>query len=500
MVDRGYEHDVQKTDFDRIFNPEKIAIIGVSSAGFGFGSGILLSLLAIGYKGKIYAVNKNGGEFFGFKLYKSVLDIPTDIDLGIISVPADLVPEALEACRSKGAAGAEILSAGFKETGTANGAMLEQKVKDISKKGLRVIGPNCFGIYCPKSGLTLLPGPDLSRQEGPVAFLSQSGGMAIDLAHIGKWMGIRFSKVVSFGNGADLRETELLEYLGNDPDTRVICMYIEGVEDGRRFLKTLRKVASIKPVIVYKGGLSEAGHRAVESHTASMGGSRIIWKSILKQANAVEVNDLFEMAHAALAFSLVPPGIYNGVAVTGGGGALGVSSCDHAERFGLTLPELEKGLSSKIMEALPKPGSSARNPIDVANPMVHPHVLRKALLGAAQDSKIDIQILIQLLYHYKPMAMGMGKPIKEVVPYQELVDMIQEVSSATSKPVILVLPNLKRDNENMDVEEVIRETRSKAAERGIPVFDDIKDAFRAISLVSRYYSRTKCTKGTQEGK
>ena len=481
-------------ELDKIFNPKNIAIVGVSSAGFGFGSGILLSLLAIGYKGKIYAVNKNGGEFFGFKLYKSVQDIPSEIDFAIISVPAELVPASLEACRLKGAAGAEILSAGFRETGTAEGAKLEQEIKDISRKGIRVIGPNCFGIYCPKSGLTLLPGPDLSREEGPVAFLSQSGGMAIDLAHIGKWMGIRFSKVVSFGNGADLRETELLEYLQHDPDTQVICMYIEGVEDGRRFFETLKKVAATKPVIVYKGGLSLSGHRAVESHTASMGGNRIIWESALRQSNAIQVNDMYDMAHTALGFSLIPPGKYSGVAVTGGGGALGVLSCDLAERFGLMLPELENGISSKIMEALPKPGSSAKNPIDVANPMVHPSVLREALVGAAQDTRIDIQVLIQLLYHYKSMAMGLGKPLKEVVPYMELVDMIQEVRSGTGKPIVLVLPNLKRDNENMDVEEIIRETRSKAVERNILVFDDIKDAFKTIAYVSRYYSNTKIYK------
>jgi acyl-CoA synthetase (NDP forming) len=150
------------------------------------------------------------------------------------------VPAALEECRKKGAAGAEIMSSGFRELGTSEGSDLEEEIKKIAARGIRVIGPNCFGIYCPESGLTFLPGPDLSRKKGNVAFISQSGGMSIDLANIGKWMGINFSKVISFGNGIDLRETELLNYLGQDPETHVISMYIEGIDDGESFYQTHR--------------------------------------------------------------------------------------------------------------------------------------------------------------------------------------------------------------------------------------------------------------------
>jgi acyl-CoA synthetase (NDP forming) len=265
------------TDYDRIFHPRRIAIVGVSTEGMGFGSGIYIALTSIGFEGDIYLVNPKGGNFRGKEIYRSVDAIPEPIDFAIIAVAAQTVPAVLEACRLKGAAGAEILSAGFKELGTAEGKALEKAVQEIACKGIRVIGPNCFGIYCPKSGLTVLPGPDLSRENGPVSFLSQSGGMAIDYANEGKSIGVRFSKVVSFGNGADLRETELLRYLGDDPETRIINMYIEGIEDGDAFFAAMKEVAPKKPVVVYKGGLSEAGRRAVVSHTASMGGSRVIW-------------------------------------------------------------------------------------------------------------------------------------------------------------------------------------------------------------------------------
>jgi len=476
-------------DLEKIFNPKRVAIVGVSSNGMGFGAGILSSLLAIGFEGKIYPVNPKGGEFLGLRIYSEVSEIPGEIDFAIISIPAQNVPAALDACRKKGAAGAEILSAGFRETATPEGIALEEEILEEARKGIRVIGPNCFGIYSPKSGLTLLPGPDLSRESGEVAFLSQSGGMAIDFGQMGKWMGVRFSKVVSFGNGVDLRESELLDFLGDDPETGVITMYVEGVEKGSDFFGVLRKVAEEKPVIVYKGGLSDAGSKAVESHTASMGGSERIWGSALRQCNAAQVHGLEEMAEASLIFSLLPPRSYEGISVVGGGGALGVAACDAAETYGLKLPILDKKISDRIMSILPKPGSSAFNPVDVANPLVPPQILKDTLLLAAEDDKIDLQILIQLLYHYKSLAMALGvDSVRDVTPYRELADSVEEVVDKTGKPVIIVLPNNKRELQCMDLEEMIRDARDIFLKKKIPVFDDLFDALRAIHHVSKYYA------------
>jgi acyl-CoA synthetase (NDP forming) len=479
----------QATVFDRIFHPANIAIIGVSVQGSMFGSGILNSLTAIGFEGEIFAVNPKGGEYNGRKIYRSVEEITKPLDFAIIAVPAERVPEALESCRKMGIAGAEILSAGFTETGTAKGKALEEDIKKISSRGIRVIGPNCFGIYCPRSGLTLLPGPDLSRESGPVGFISQSGGMSIDYAHIGKWMGVRFSKVISFGNGADLRETELLEYLGSDLETDVISMYIEGVEDGREFLKVLKEVASKKPVIINKGGLSEAGSRAVASHTASMGGSKIIWESALRQAGAIQVGDLWEMAEAALAFSLLPLKEYRGISVAGGGGALGVSACDAADTYGLTLPVFDEDLSEEILSVLPRPGSSARNPIDAANPFVGPDAFRHVFLKAGSDLRVDIQALIQLLHHYKTISLSLGlDSVQDVTPFRELAKVMREAWDITGKPVILILPDFKQGRESLDIGEMIREARHVFLGSGIPVFHDLAHALRALGHVSRYAS------------
>lgn len=485
----------ERPEFERIFHPGNIAIIGVSAKGSMFGSGILNALRAIGFEGGIYPVNPKGGEYNGLKIYASVDEIPAAIDFAIIAVPAEYVPAALEECRRNNVAGAEILSAGFSEADTPRGRELEDEVKRIAARGIRVVGPNCFGIYCPASGLTLLPGPDLSRQSGPVAFISQSGGMSIDFAHIGKWMGIRFSKVISFGNGADLRETELLRYLGDDPETRVIAMYIEGVQGGREFFEALTEVAAKKPVVINKGGLSQAGRRAVASHTASMGGSRAIWESLISQAGAVQVGDLWELAHTCLAFSMLPPRVYQGISVAGGGGALGVSACDAAEQFDFTLPVFEADIRDAIMKVLPKPGSSAHNPIDAANPFVHPQAYREVFLNAARDERVDAQILIQLLHHYKSLSLGMGVPVKDITPYRELADVVSGVVTGTGKPIMLVLPNFKQGIDSLDIEDVLRDARNVFLSKGIPVFDDLNHALRALSHVSEYNSR--CTKASR---
>jgi acyl-CoA synthetase (NDP forming) len=485
------EASAVSTDFDRIFHPERIAVVGVSADNpVSFGSLIFKALVSMQCESRLYPVNPRGGTFGDFDVYKSVDEIPDEIDFAILSVAAPLVPATIEACLLKGAAGVEIISAGFKETGEPEGIALEEEIKTIARKGIRVIGPNCFGIYCPRSGLTMAPGPDFSRVSGPVAFLAQSGGMSVDFAQMGKWMGIRFSKMISFGNGADLRETELLEYLGNDPETEVIAMYIEGIDDGRKFFTTLKDVAARKPVIVYKGGLSEAGNRAVTSHTASMGGSRIIWNSLLRQCNAIQVHGLQEMAQASLAFSLLPQREYKGITVVGGGGALGVSACDSAEAFNLEIPTLKGDTVEEILSVLPRPGSSATNPIDSANPFVAPGAIKSALISAARDPRVELQILAQLLYHFKSIATLTGAPsLRHVIPYKKMADAVSEAVEITGKPVIIILPNLKQELESMEIEEVTREARALFLERGIPVMDSLNDALRAISHVSNYYKK-----------
>ena len=185
--------------FDRIFHPKSVAVIGVSASGYAFGTGILSSLKAIGFEGRLYAVNPKGGEYNGMKLYTGLSMIPSQ-SISPLSQYLRACAQCPRRVQAHGVAGAEILSAVLRAR-HRGGRPPEQEIRDIASRGIRVVRPNCFGIYCPQSGLTLLPGPDLSRKSGPVGFVSQSGGMAIDFAHIGKWMGVGFSKMVSFAQG-----------------------------------------------------------------------------------------------------------------------------------------------------------------------------------------------------------------------------------------------------------------------------------------------------------
>ncbi len=478
-------------DLEKIFHPKSIAVVGVSPSNpLSFGSLALTSLLLMKCESRIYPVNPNGGLIEGLKVYKAIEDIPEPIDFAVILVPAPLVPAALEACRLKGAVGAEIISSGFKETGTPEGIALEEEIKKIAKKGIRVIGPNCFGVYCPSSGLTIVPGPDLPRKSGDVAFLSQSGGMANDFSQITNWIGFNISKLISFGNGADLREVGLMQYLCGDPETEVIAMYIEGVDNGRDFFTTLRDVCSKKPVVIHKGGLSDAGGRAVATHTASLGGSKKIWTSLLRQCNAVQVHDLNEMVQASLAFSLLPHRRYKGMTVIGGGGALGVGACDAAENFNFDIPRLQKNTVETILSVLPRPGSSGTNPIDSANPYVSPEALKTVLLSAAEDPRVNIQILMQQFYYFRSiMRWAGGKSLKDFVFFKELADVVAEVIKITGKPVVIVTPNYKREPEAMEIESVTREAKKCFLERGILVLDSLNDALRAIKHVSTYWGK-----------
>jgi acyl-CoA synthetase (NDP forming) len=333
----------------------------------------------------------------------------------------------------------------------------------------------------------MLPGPDLSRQPGPVSFISQSGGLSIDFAYMGKWRGIQFSKMISFGNGCDLRETEMLTYLRHDPTTRIICLYIEGVNDGRKFFEVLGETALEKPVIMLKGGLSESGTRAVTSHTASMGGNRKIWESALRQSNVVQVETLQEMADSALAFSMLPVQEYKGLTIVGGGGALGVNSADMAESSGFLVPYLRKDLQDKIRKILPQPGSSPANPIDIANPYVAPEIIHETIIHASEDENIDIHVMIQLIHTYKALATILEvETIMQVLPLKKLVAACSEAKKSGGKPIAMVLPNYKQEREAMDIEEAVREARALFITAEIPVFDQVKNALKAIASVSRY--------------
>jgi acyl-CoA synthetase (NDP forming) len=253
-------------------------------------------------------------------------------------------------------------------------------------------------------------------------------------------------------------------------------------------VKTFKEVSARKPVIVLKGGLSESGSRAVLSHTASMGGSRKIWRSVLRQVNAVQTRDVREMTRASLAFSFLPPGVYTTVAIISGGGGMGVAAADAAEEFGLKVPLFAPEIARRIDALLPKPASNAANPVDMSIPFAPAQMIKDSLSLAAEDEGIDLQILVTMFSYYVNIATAMGKPIKAVVPYLEIADGVAEVMERKGKPIVVVLSNFTSGLGHLDVIEMIESARTAFIERGIATFDSPAEAMQAIEHVNDYYA------------
>ena len=324
-------------ELDYFFKPESMVIVGASDVEGTFGSRYLKALIDIGFKGRLYAVNHKGYQSFGLKIYRSVLDIPDPVDLACICVSAKYAPDTLRDCLKKGVKAAIILSAGFSEY-DEEGKKLEKEIVEIAQQGIRVMGPNCFGTYCPAGGVTIVPGGHFPKDSGGVSLLTQSGQLAEGLTAPAFGEGIRYSKVASYGNACNTNEADLLEYLMDDPDTQLFSSYLEGVRDGRRFFNIARSYRGKKPIIIWKVGLTNIGASAASSHTGSMAGESIIWDTFFRQTGAIKVETREELIDTTIGFSCLPEGIGPGVAYISGGGAGTVVGADECERAGMHMP------------------------------------------------------------------------------------------------------------------------------------------------------------------
>ena len=473
---------------DAIFHPRSVAIAGVSmqQPGFaGVGLGFLLSLMELGFPA-VYPVNPKYQEIEGLRCYASVLDIEGPVDHVISSVPARIVPQLVEDCIAKGVRSVHFFTAGFRETGDDEMADLEtQVVGRLTGAGIRVFGPNCMGLYVPESKLAFMPG--FPAESGPVGFISQSGGNAGEMIYTAAVRGIRFSKVVSYGNASDVDESELLSYFARDPKTNVICAYIEGVKDGRRFRQALRDAAAAKPVVVLKGGRTAAGTRAVMSHTASLAGSLAVFDSLCRQLNAVRVNSVEEMADLAVAFRYMSAPAGPGVAVVGGGGGFSVFAADEIDDAGLQCPVLPESTQKALGEINPVAGTSVRNPVDTIA-IFEPPKLEQTLRIIGEAENIDV-----ILYHTsfswgrgrRSMAMLGADPVHYM---QMQVQQMVKAREASGTPIVVVLrPPL--DVESMERTAAFQE---KCWQAGFPVFPTIPRAANAIAKVLRW-ARSRST-------
>ncbi len=382
---------------DYFFNPQSVAIIGASHTPGKLGYVVFTNFLSNISEIMVYPINPNTEPILGQKVYKSILQIPSEIDLAVIVIPASFVPKALSECVKKGVKTVIIISGGFSETGE-EGKKLEIKLKHIIKDtSVRVMGPNCLGVYDPYTNVdTLFLSRDrLGRPpQGNIGYISQSGSVGSTILDCLAEEQVGISKFVSYENGMDINECDLIEYLVDDKKTKVITVFLEGVKDGKRFIQVSKKSSKKKPIIILKGGKSEAGIKAVASHTGSLAGSAKIYSSIFKQTNLIEASNWVELFDFAKAFSTQPIPKGNRIAIVTDGGGFGVLATDECERHELKIPEPSEKLKKIIKKNVPAYGS-LNNPIDLTGDVTaerYKVVLESCLKSGEYDGIIAITL------------------------------------------------------------------------------------------------------------
>jgi acyl-CoA synthetase (NDP forming) len=454
-----------------LFHPRSIAIAGISSApstarGMG-GGGFLESMREMGFAGRLYPINPKATAIQGLPCYPSLRAVPDEVDYVISSVPASAVPVLVDDAIAKGVRAVHFFTAGFSETGDEARTELEQQaIERLRGAGIRVIGPNCMGLYVPRSGLSFMSG--FPVEPGDTAFLSQSGANAGDFVRQAALRGVRFSKVVSYGNAADLTECDFLAYAAEDPDTRAIFAYIEGVREGRRFVQTLKQAARRKPVVILKGGRTEAGTRAAASHTGSLAGSLQVFDALCRQAGALRVASMDELVDLAVAFRFLEPPAGPGLAVVGAGGGTSVLAADAIAAAGLAVPPLPEDVQEELRRFTPVAGTSVRNPLDVMSIFSSEHFVTTMRLAARPDC-IDV-----VLFHTN---FGWGGRGDADVRVQETVDQLLRAREVVAKPIVVSCqPSLDAEGAGYTAALV-----AACARAGIPFFPGINRAAQAIA-------------------
>ncbi len=351
-------------NLDRIFNAESVAIVGASKDETKQGYQVLAALLDEKYEGRIYPVNPKEKTVLGLKCYNSVLDIPGSLDLALVATPASSIKTIIGELGQKGAAGAVILAGGFGELGE-EGKNFEDEIVNLAvENGLRIIGPNTPGIIIVDKGINLAAIGKVPR--GNIALLTQSGNIALNLIiEAGLKSQTGFNYYVGVGNEADIKFHEYLEYFTEDPETKVILMYVEGLREGRRFLQQASKTTQVKPIVLYKSGRSAKGSKSAGSHTGALAGISEVSQSAFRRAGIIEVDHPGEMFPVAESLALLPILQDSSIAILADGGGHATIAADYLADLGIKLPELEKETSSKLRAILP-PNASLANPIDVA--------------------------------------------------------------------------------------------------------------------------------------
>ena len=340
-----------------------VAVVGASTSPEKLGYQVLHNIIQYGYEGGIYPINPTAPEILGHKAYASVSDCPDPVDLAVILVPNKAVPGVLEQCGQRGLKGAVIITAGFREVGPA-GKALEQQVIDIAKRyGMRIVGPNVLGIIDTVLKLNASFAAGMPRR-GKIAFMSQSGALCTSILDMALGQGIGFSRFYSIGNKADINELDLVKAWAEDPETRAIMGYLEGITNGPEFIRVASEVTRHKPIIAIKSGTTSAGSKAVSSHTGTLAGSEAAYDAAFKQCGIIRAGSVQDLFDYAQAFARQPLLEGNAIAVITNAGGPGIMASDAIEHAGLRLAALTPETKQDLQALLPAAASVA-NPIDV---------------------------------------------------------------------------------------------------------------------------------------
>jgi acetyl coenzyme A synthetase (ADP forming)-like protein len=444
---------------ESFFNPQSVAVVGASRDPEKLGYAVLANLKDGGYSGKLYPINPKTDEILGLTAYPSVLDIPDPVDLAVVVIPYKFVPAVLEQCGQKGVPAVVVISAGFREAGR-EGLERERELIEIAKNhSMRLIGPNCLGVIDTATPLNASFAAGMPPG-GPIAFMSQSGALGtavLDIAMAGR---IGFSKFVSLGNKADVSEIDLLEAWGDDPDSNVILIYVEGVPDGQKFIEVARQVTRHKPVVAIKSGVTASGSRAVSSHTGSLAGSEAAYKAAFRQAGVIRAASMEAVFDYARAFAYQPLLQGDRIGIVTNAGGPGILATDALEHAGLEIPRLSRETVEALTDHLPG-AASAANPVDVLGDAMadrYQHAIRLVL----NDPNVDGMIVV-----VTPQAM---------TEIEETAHAVGKMSQESDKPVLACFMGEARIEAGVDL----------LWQYGVPNYPFPERAAAALAAMSAY--------------
>jgi len=462
---------------DRAFNPRTVAVVG-DKRGMGY---LWLNCMKT-FVGKVYSVQVDANEIPGIEAmgvpnYRSLLEIPDKIDYVVCAVPRPVAARIIADCIEKKVGAVALFTSGFAETETDDGIAAQEQITQMAREaGLLLVGPNCMGIYNRRLGVRHST-DQVAGDAGNVGFISQSGTHCINFSLVGAVRGVRCSKSVSFGNAVIFDASDYIEYLANDPETEVIAMYIEGMKDGRRFFRVLRETARHKPVVVWKGGVTTAGARAVYSHTASLATAPAIWDAAMRQAGVVQTENLDETIDAvnALVYAKPTTGRRMGlIAMTGG---QSVVITDAFEREGLEVPLLTSGSYEKLASFFNIIGGSYRNPLDAGGTIgmgFVPGNLQKLFDILEEDDNVEAIAM-------EVGASFIARRLREnPAMLDQMVATLATHKERSAKPFVAIAhPG--------HVEDVMADIRSRLVERRIAVFGSFQAAAKALRRAIGYW-------------